>query len=140
MDIQEERLILADKLGRGHFIYIRVMKAFDQLEDELRAYEALKLAHTGTPSSLWAANGEPDPHCKQYECERSKLILGKLTDDAIANGVFMNYDAPLDLAGILNGTAHSPIAWVTAAKDRIRWLSRSLDKALAELDEVRRNV
>lgn len=90
------------------------------------------VAGPSTPSSHWRAAGEPDPHAGHYDGERAKLMMGNLTDDELANGAFMNYDAPLDVAGILAGKSHSPIAWMTAVKDRIRWLSRALERAIAE--------
>lgn len=85
----------------------------------------------GTPGASWRANGEPDPHGDRYNCERAALAMGNLSDDELANGAFLNYDAPLNLEGILAGTHSAPIAWMTAVKDRIRWLSRKLDEALA---------
>jgi hypothetical protein len=84
-----------------------------------------------TPSFRWRLNGAPDPHGNHYDCERAKLTLGSLSDDELANGAFMNYDSPLNVQGILAGTHHSPIAWMTAVKDRIRWLSRALQQAQA---------
>ena len=89
-----------------------------------------------TPSSNWSADGKPDPHGKTYDCERAGLHMGNMTDDELANGAFLNYDQPLNVAGILAGTCHSPIAWMTAVKDRIRWLSRSLEKVAAERDAL----
>lgn len=88
----------------------------------------------GTPSSTWAASGEPDPHGDRYNCERAQLALGYLTDDQLANGAFMNYDRPLDIAAIQSNQPgyHSPIAWMTAVKDRIRWLSRKLEEGDTE--------
>lgn len=85
-----------------------------------------------TPSSRWKAEGEADPHAGQYDGERAALALGQLTDDELANGAFMNYDGVLDIHRILakDPDYHSPIAWMTAVKDRIRWLSRKLDEAL----------
>ena len=91
---------------------------------------------TATPSSHWRAEGQADPHGKTYDCERAGLHMGNLTDDELANGAFLNYDQPLNVAGILAGTCHSPIAWMTAVKDRIRWLSRSLEKVTAERDAL----
>lgn len=86
-----------------------------------------------TPSAEWRANGEPDPHGKHYNCERAALTLGKLTDDELANGVFMNADQPTNIERLLarDPDYHSPIVWLTAAKERIRWLSRALERALA---------
>ena len=68
---------------------------------------------TGTPSAYWRESGDNDPHGDYYDCERSKLCKGHLTDDELANEVYLNPD-------IVN---------LTAAKERIRWLSRELEKA-----------
>ena len=103
------------------------------LRARLAKYEDDQGNPKATPSAKWKADGEPDPHAGRYDCERAELAMGDLTDDELANGAFMNYDAPLNLAGILAGTHSSPIAWMTAVKDRIRWLSRSLEQARAAL-------
>ena len=97
-------------------------------DDLIVAADALE-SQAATPSSHWRAEGATDPHAGHYDGERAALTMGNLTDDELANGAFMNYDMPLNLAGILAGTHASPIAWMTAVKDRIRWLSRSLEKA-----------
>lgn len=89
-----------------------------------------------TPSANWRLTGEPDPHAGRYEGDRDSLAMGSLTDDELANGAFMNYDQPLNIQGILAGTHSSPIAWMTAVKDRIRWLSRKYEEALSLLDEA----
>jgi len=68
-----------------------------------------------TVAATWRANGEPDPHGNRYDCERAALPKGSLTDDELANAVFMADRNSLDL-----------IVWQTAAKERIRWLSRAL--------------
>lgn len=105
-------------------------------EDEAKAAhdEYVSVAEAlerGTPAAAWRANGEPDPHAGHYDGERAALCMGNLTDDELANGAFMNYDMPPNLQGIMAGTHHSPIAWMTAVKDRIRWLSRALERARA---------
>lgn len=84
-----------------------------------------------TPAAQWRLDGELDPHGTDYDGERATLTLGQLTDDELANGVFMNADQPMDIARILarDPNYHPPIAWLTAAKERIRWLSRALVKA-----------
>lgn len=66
-------------------------------------------------AAKWRERGQPDPHGSRYDCERAALCGGSMTDDQIANGVFLN----------------PSIGNLTAAKDRIRWLSRSLEAALA---------
>lgn len=69
-----------------------------------------------TPAGRWSENGEPDPHGSEYNGERSKLAMGHLSDDELANGLFVcDHRRSLE-----------SIAWLTAAKDRIRWLSRKL--------------
>lgn len=90
-------------------------------------------ANPSTPSSHWRKNGEPDPHAGHYDQERAALTLGKFTDDELANAAFMNYDVRPALQDIVDGKAYSPIVYMTAVKDRIRWLSRALDRALSEL-------
>ncbi len=79
-----------------------------------------------TPAAEWREKGEPDPHGNRYECERDALALGHITDDALANGAYMNYDQPLDFKALAENKPgyYSPICWMTAVKDRIRWLSR----------------
>lgn len=91
-------------------------------------------APAATPSSHWHAAGEADPHAGHYDRERAALTLGSLTDDELANGAFMNYDQRLPLADMLNPKPgqHMPIVWMTAVKDRIRWLSRALERATVQ--------
>lgn len=92
-----------------------------------------------TPAAEWRENGEPDPHAGHYEGPREKLTLGHMSDDALANGAFMNYNLPLDIARTLaeDKDYFAPICWMTAVKDRIRWLSRALVKAEVERDTYR---
>jgi hypothetical protein len=87
----------------------------------------------GTPAATWREKGEPDPHGNLFDGERSTLMLGDLTDDELANGAFMNYDCRLSIQDMLNPKPgqHMPIVWMTAAKERIRWLSRALVRAQA---------
>jgi hypothetical protein len=91
----------------------------------------LELSPAATPAAQWRENGEPDPHGDRYACERAALALGSLTDDEVANGVFMHGNTPLDINRVIakDPKYHAPIVWLTAAKDRIRWLSRTLVKA-----------
>ncbi|MHD0644202.1 hypothetical protein ACYPKM_01030 [Pseudomonas aeruginosa] len=91
-----------------------------------------------TPSSSWKANGQRDPHGDRYNCERANLALGHLTDDELANAVFMGANEPLDVRRMMaeDPDYYAPMALLTAAKDRIRWLSRALEKALTAGDQV----
>lgn len=84
-----------------------------------------------TPGAHWRQVDGVDPHGSQYDCERSALPLGRYTDDELANAVFLHYDQRPALPDVLAGRAHMPITYVTAAKDRIRWLSRALARAIA---------
>lgn len=90
------------------------------------------LAIATTPSSFWRADGDVDPHAGHYDGERASLALGDYTDDELANGAFLNYDRPLPFHEMVNPMPgqHMPIVWMTAVKERIRWLSRALEKAL----------
>jgi len=73
-----------------------------------------------TPSSNWHKDGEADPHDTRYDCERGQLEMGHLTDDQLANAFYTyNHRTGLESEMFLN-----------AAKSRIRWLSRALEKAL----------
>lgn len=89
-----------------------------------------------TPSSRWHERGQPDPHETRYDCARVDLAMGKLTDDELANGVYLWGDGTHGrpaLQDVIDGKAHMPIAWLTAAKDRIRWLSRRVAKLQAAI-------
>lgn len=88
---------------------------------ELRAALAAPVQAAGIPAAEWRVKGEPDPHAGQYDCERAALTKGELTDDMLANGLYL-YDHRGGLESIV---------WLTAAKERIRWLSRKLEQAIA---------
>lgn len=72
-----------------------------------------------TVAARWRADGKPDPHGNAYNIERGALSLGHLTDDELANAVFV-----LD-----HRTSLESIVYLNAAKERIRWLSRQLSAA-----------
>lgn len=73
----------------------------------------------GTPAAQWREKGQPDPHARQYNGERAALAYGSLSDDALANAVYL----------CDHRTSFSSIGFLTAAKERIRWLSRALAAA-----------
>jgi hypothetical protein len=95
--------------------------------------------HHKTPAAMWRESGEPDPHGTTYECERHELTFGNLTDDELANAVFLHGNSHPHPAEILAGTAFSGITYLTAAKERIRWLSRALCKAEAVITQLQLN-
>lgn len=93
-----------------------------------------------TLSAEWRAEGLADPHGTRYDCDRAALTMGNLTDDELANGVFLHGDGTHGRAPIqevIAGRAFWPIAWLTAAKDRIRWLSRALERERAKAARLR---
>lgn len=90
-----------------------------------------------TPAANWRADGALDPHGTHYDCERAALTLGGFSDDELANAAFMNYDHRPPLQDIVDGKAHSPIVYMTAVKERIRWLSRALEAAIADRPQER---
>lgn len=100
-----------------------------------------------TPAARWREAGDLDPHGSCYDRERSGLPLGDLTDDELANAVFMYGGTQPSIAEVIAGTAKMPIVYLTAGKARIRWLSRNLvkleqqrDELLAALEEARRAI
>jgi len=90
--------------------------------------ESAEKAVLSTPPNRWSEDGEKDPHGSSYDCERAALTCGNLTDDELANAVFLHdHRGPLNVQAIMRGEPSS-IALLTAAKERIRWLSRALVK------------
>jgi hypothetical protein len=106
----------------------------DQPNREFYTWDRIEPVAIGTPGATWRVNSEPDPHGNDYNVERSQLTMGNLTDDELANAVFLFGDGSHGVPSIedvIAGKAHMPIAYLTAAKERIRWLSRALERALA---------
>lgn len=93
-----------------------------------------------TPAAEWREQGEPDPHGTRYACERAALTLGDMTDDHLANAVYMHGNTMPSMQAVLLGEAKMPIVYLTAAKERIRWLSRALEASLAEAERLREQV
>ncbi|APQ14605.1 hypothetical protein BJP27_23805 (plasmid) [Pseudomonas oryzihabitans] len=60
-----------------------------------------------TPSSTWREQSEADPHGDRYSCERAALPMGDMTDDQLANAVFMNGNRAPTEADLLAGHAPS---------------------------------
>lgn len=96
-----------------------------------------ELNSPSTPSSNWLKNGEADPHPKLIDEERGSLMFGDHTDDELANAIFM-YGNPSDAEKhrrLLKGDIMD-IAYLTAGKERIRWLSRHLEAQLKANQEL----
>lgn len=86
-----------------------------------------------TPSSRWFAEGGEDAFPEMINQERGSLCLGNMTDDELAFAVFVygNMGEREKTHAILNGGI-TDIMYLMAAKERIRWLSRHLEKSLRE--------
>lgn len=76
-----------------------------------------------TPNAQWIEENGEDPFKGGYDCERHELPMGELSDYALANAMFMNYDQIPSMAEMLARTKKMPIVWMTAGKERMRWLS-----------------
>ncbi|WP_372986983.1 hypothetical protein [Marinobacter sp.] len=101
-----ETVLRVEDLALGSIRKLRV------IQDWLRAEAAVaQQAPDQTPAARWREAGEPDPHDGKYEGERASLCKGDMTDDELANEVYL----------------YPNIGNLTAAKERIRWLSRKLE-------------
>lgn len=95
-----------------------------KIEEVDSSFPIIEVIKPSTPSAQWFRRGEDDPHGQGFtNVERSKLMLGRLSDDELGNAVFLCDHRSLDLQAVLRGEPSS-IALLTAAKERIRWLSR----------------
>lgn len=98
---------------------VGISVSVEKFQDAFNNYAGAPAARSGrpnerqTPAARWREAGEPDPHGVRYDCDRAQLAGGDMTDDEVANAVFLN----------------SSIHNLTIAKDRIRWLSRRLEQA-----------
>jgi hypothetical protein len=93
-----------------------------------------------TPAAKWRENNEADPHGNTYDCKRSELSLGDMTDDELANAVFLHGDTMPAVEDLIAGKAKPSIVYLTAAKDRIRWLSRQLEESLEMQERLKRVI
>lgn len=76
-----------------------------------------------TPNAQWIEENGLDPFNGSYNCERSELPMGHMTDYEFANELFIHGDDQPSIGELLAGTKKRPIVWLTAGKERIRWLS-----------------
>ena len=91
------------------------------------------LCAVSTPAALWAVEAaSEDPFPELINKERGSLVLGNHTDDQLANEVFLYGDMSTEekARAMITGKCSS-VAYLTAGKERIRWLSRHLESALA---------
>lgn len=95
--------------------------------------EALAAIAAPTPGAKWREEGQPDPFGNRYDFPRDTLHMGGMTDDELANAVFLYGNRSFPSLEEINAGVKPPIVWLTAAKDRIRWLSRREATLLAEV-------
>ena len=79
------------------------------------------MTNKSTPNAKWIADGEPNPFGDRYDVTRDELPRGDVTDYALANEVYLHGNMKPTIDDMLAG--HMPIVYLTAAKERIRWLS-----------------
>lgn len=131
---------LHDYTGKTEAEVVERVLAQAKREDDYKGSGPERMAALGwwvepiyraTPAAKWRKDGQPDPHHDLYDCERAHLCMGNYTDDELANAVYLHGDKKMTGEQIVAGEI-LPIAVLTAAKERIRWLSRALAKAQAE--------
>lgn len=85
-----------------------------------------------TPANRWFLEGKEDDFPKLIDQERGSLALGNHTDDELASELFIFGDMTLEdkHRAMITGKPTS-IAYLTAGKERILWLSRHLTASLA---------
>lgn len=119
-DLEQQNTYLRNELSSSQGYGIK-------LESRLMKWE-------GTPASRREITGEEDPFANYLDKERADLVMGHMTDDAIANAIFMNYDIFPPVQDLISGKGVMPIAYMTAGKERIRWLSRQMIRLNAEVE------
>lgn len=74
---------------------------------------------SSTPFNAWSLNGEPDPHGDYYIGGRLAIMHGKMPDHVMSVALEMP-----NLGHSVGGSM-----FLTAAKERLRWLSRMVKMA-----------
>lgn len=122
-DLEQQNTYLRNELNKAHSYHAT-------LEGRLMKWE-------GTPASRRSLTGEEDPFANYLDKERADLAMGHMTDDAIANAIFMNYDIFPSVQDLIAGKGIMPIAYMTGGKERIRWLSRQVIRLSGELEAIK---
>lgn len=104
-------------------------------EEMFKIVHSLANMEISTPDAVWRVKGEKDPHGTLYNGERAALMLGHMTDDELANAVYLHGNSHPHPNDIITGKAISGIAYLTAAKERIRWLSRKVHELKEQLKD-----
>ena len=67
-----------------------------------------------TPFAKWIEDGDNDPHGNYYSQDVTNIACGHYPHYVVSFGI------------LHGGEGHSNIFWLTAGKERLRWLSRKL--------------
>lgn len=129
------KIVLSEALGGGNKKKVEIIEELLTTIRILTEGKTVSQIHP-TPSSKWQAEGKEDPHGNQYDIPRERLTLGDFTDDELANAVFLYGDRRPTLDDLLSGNAKPAIVYLTAAKERIRWLSRINNKLADKVKEL----
>ncbi|EBV8434129.1 hypothetical protein AVA65_07755 [Salmonella enterica subsp. enterica serovar Minnesota] len=92
------------------------------------------------PETTTPPNRHPqgnDPFENYLRLQRHELALGGYTDDELANAVYLYGNSTPDIDKVLAGEQKMPIVYLTAGKERIRWLSRQNIHLEQQLTEAR---
>jgi len=122
---------LEDEKSKDQKTTAYLQEEIKKLSANVQVLQGRLIKYEGTPANRRGDTGESDDFAHYLDRERSDLPLGDYTDDELANAIFMNYDVFPSVEELLSGKAKMPIAYMTAGKERIRWLSRKLAEALA---------
>jgi len=94
-----------------------------------------------TPSSRALEHGEKREFMKHLDQARGQLAMGDLTDDELACAVFIHGDMSTEeKVRRYHSGEPTAIMYLTAAKERIRWLSRHLDASLTREKELNQHL
>lgn len=88
------------------------------------------------PSSVQYGVNSDDPYGRTYSCSRNNLELGHISDDALADTVVAKARWFSHIGRFADERVTEMVTWCSAAKDRVKWLSRQLSKAERERDEL----
>lgn len=136
---EDDSVILSFEPGRPAVVLFRPNENANWKDTSYILYHlAMSLLTQRTPAARWREEGKEDDFAELTNMERAQLPLGDFTDDELANAMFLHADAAHTdrlMQDVIAGRARMPIVYITAAKERMRWLSRKLDAAERKLSE-----
>jgi hypothetical protein len=113
--------------GRDTIAWINLCKGGVAARAALSRAQKKIVPKVGTPCSRWKAEGQPDPHGEEFNGDRATIAMGQVSDDALVDALMRcDHKTSLKSMGLL-----------TAGKERIRWLSRAVERAVSEEESER---